>query len=79
MRGLIYREPADLLETDERSKGNEPGTNTKRATYILRIYYAVLYISKLLYKINVSARLSINLIITCFFIASHAGGDSGSS
>ena len=28
MRGLIYREPADLLETGERSKGNEPGINT---------------------------------------------------
>ena len=28
MRGLIYREPADLLETGVRSKGNEPGINT---------------------------------------------------
>ena len=28
MEGLIYREPADLLETGERSKGNEPGINT---------------------------------------------------
>ena len=25
MRGLIYREPADLLETGERSKGNKLG------------------------------------------------------
>ena len=29
MKGLIYSEPADLLETGERSKGNEPGINTK--------------------------------------------------
>ena len=28
MKGLIYSEPADLLETGERSKGNEPGINT---------------------------------------------------
>ena len=28
MKDLIYREPADLLETGERSKGNEPGINT---------------------------------------------------
>ena len=28
MEGLIYSEPADLLETGERSKGNEPGINT---------------------------------------------------
>ena len=28
MRGLIYSETADLLETGERSKGNEPGINT---------------------------------------------------
>ena len=28
MKGLIYREPADLLETGERLKGNEPGINT---------------------------------------------------
>ena len=28
MKGLIYREPVDLLETGERSKGNEPGINT---------------------------------------------------
>ena len=28
MRGFIYREPADLLETGERSKGNKPGINT---------------------------------------------------
>jgi hypothetical protein len=28
MRGLIYREPADLLETGKRSKGSEPGINT---------------------------------------------------
>ena len=28
MKGLIYSEPADLLETGERSKGNEPDINT---------------------------------------------------
>ena len=28
MRGLIQSEPADLLETGERAKGNEPGINT---------------------------------------------------
>ena len=28
MKGLIYSEPADLLETGERSKGNKPGINT---------------------------------------------------
>ena len=28
MKGLIYSEPADLLETGERLKGNEPGINT---------------------------------------------------
>ena len=28
MKGLIHSEPADMLETGERSKGNEPGINT---------------------------------------------------
>ena len=28
MEGPIYREPADLLETGERSKGNKPDINT---------------------------------------------------
>ena len=28
MEGLIYSKPADLLETGERLKGNEPGINT---------------------------------------------------
>ena len=28
MRGLIYSETADLLETGERSKGSEPDINT---------------------------------------------------
>ena len=28
MKGLIHRQPADLLETDERLKGNEPGIYT---------------------------------------------------
>ena len=28
MRGLIYREPADMVETGERSKGNKLGINT---------------------------------------------------
>ena len=28
MKGLIHKEPGDLLETGERSKGNEPGINT---------------------------------------------------
>ena len=34
MKGLIYREPADLLETSEKMKGNEPGINTKCKTKV---------------------------------------------
>ena len=39
MKGLIYSEPADLLETGERSKGNEPGINTPIQT-MRGAYYA---------------------------------------
>ena len=38
MKGLIYREPADLLETGDRLKGNESGINTGRRLGEIRDY-----------------------------------------
>ena len=63
MKGLIYRDPADLMETGEGSKGSEPGINTisknLRFTVIGLVYF---------YKPLVRIHKSLSTFILFFLI-----------
>ena len=53
MRGLIYKKPADLLETGERLKGNEPGINTVANNTILAKHISAIHEGKKPFKCDI--------------------------